>query len=325
MKMVAICLWLTLALSQTAFAGEARSEEEKTFSINPGGSVSLTGDDGNIRVQAWEKPEVRLKITKLVWHPDKERAQELLDELEVEVTHSEDRLRIRERDLKHDRHFRFSDLFDPDAWDGLGYEVDYDLTVPMEIDLQIEHDEGDIEIAGVRGRLRLTVDEGEVILNDLETIEADIRGDEVDVEASNISGASTVMYIRVDEGRVRLQDGRFQRVDVRSDEADILLENMSLSKCDLETDEGDVEAQLEIISDGECRIQTEDGDVLLTLSEAPNLKFTGETREGRIRSDFSASVERWRNEGEKVDMTLGDGQARVDVYTHEGDIIIRRR
>lgn len=199
---------------------------------------------------AWDKQEVHLTITKRVRHPDKQRAEELLADLEVEISHSKDRLQIRERDLEHDHNFRFSDLFNPDAWNGLGYDVDYDLMVPTEIDLRIEHDDGNVDVSGVRGRLRLTVDEGEMVLNDLGAIEADIRGDEVDIEVMDITGASSTMYINVDEGRVGLQDARLQRVDINSDEGDILLENVTLSKCALETDGGDIEAQFEIVSDG---------------------------------------------------------------------------
>lgn len=325
MKIVTMCLWLILAFNQIGFAAEVRSEEEKTFPMKPGGSVTLIGDDGSIQVAAWDKQEVQLKITRRLWHPDKARAEEWLADLEVDISHSENRLRIKERDLEHHDDFRLSDLFNPDAWGGLGYEVDYDLMVPTEIDLRIELDEGNVDVTGIRGRLRLTLDEGEVVLSDLESIETDIRGDEVEVEARRIRGDSTAMYIRYDEGRVRVQEARLQRLDIRSDEGDILLDDVTLSRCDLESDDGDIEARLEITVDGDGRIQTEDGDVLLTLSESASLTFTGETREGRIRSDFAASVERGRYEGERIDLTLGDGQARFEVYTHEGDIMLRRR
>lgn len=315
---------LSVALNQAVFGGEVSSEEEHSFPVKATSSVILNSDDGDIHLEAWDKEEVHLKIIKRVWHPDRERAQQLLDELEIDISHTTGRLRIIEKDLEHSRNFRFSDLFNPDAWDGLGYEVDYELMVPAEVDLRIEHDEGRIEITGLRGQLRLALDEGTLLLNDLETSETDIRADEVDIEANNISGTS-MMYIRMDEGRVRVRKSRFQRLDIRGDESDILLENITLTECDIETDEGDVEADFEILSEGDCRVQSEDGDILLTFSDRANLKFSGETHEGRIRSDFKAAVERRRNDGERVDFTLGTAQARVEVYNHEGDIILRKR
>lgn len=315
---------LIFAFSQILIAKEIKSVEEKTFPMKFGGSVTVVGDEGNITVKAWDKEEVYLKITRRVWERNERKAEELMAELEVDIRHSGNRLFVKEVDL-HDRHnFRFSDIFNRDKWNR-NYQIDYELTVPKEIDLKIENDEGDVDVTGIAGRLKLNIDEGNLFLQDLGAVQADIQIDEGDLECRNVQGSTSTFYVHVDEGAVRFTECQFAEFEVKSDEGDVVLTKLTVKDCDLDSDEGDIEADIKILPEGRCRMQTDEGDILIRLPEVPNLKIRAETAEGRIRSDFDVSIRSWGDDGEKMDAVLGQNLARLDVYADEGNIIIKRK
>jgi len=63
-----------------------------------------------------------------------------------------------------------------------------------------------------------------------------------------------------------------------------------------------------------------DVDLDIRVPEDFNAQLRFQAREGRIRTDFPISVRRWGDEGEKLDDVLGEGLARLSVYTEEGNI-----
>ncbi|MFQ5636477.1 MAG: DUF4097 domain-containing protein [bacterium] len=296
--------------------------EEHTFDIKPGAKIILIGDEGNIVVSSWDKNEVQLKITKRVWERSQKRAEKLLDELEVTIDHSPNRLFIRERDIHKNRR-DFWDLFDSDKW--TRYQIDYELSVPEEIDLNIENDEGDVEVEGISGRLKCQVDEGNIVLNDLSSVRIDVDLDEGHLICKNIQGKHSSLFADIDEGFVRLSNSEFKELDINSDEGDLILKNLVIEYCTLSTDEGDIEATMELAAEGRCKMKTDEGDIHFVLPENVDVELRLETAEGRIRSEFPVSVRRSGDDGERVDDRLGQGLASISAFTDEGNIILAKK
>lgn len=319
-------LSLTFFCMSSSYAGEVKSVEEHSFKIRRGGYISLVGDDGYIKINSWNKPEVSLKITKRVWARDRKRANELLDEVKIDIKQSGDRLDIREPDLGD--HFRFSNIFHSDKWRRhFELQVDYDLMVPENINLDLENDEGNIEITKITGRLTVQIDEGDIMLSDSGPLEIDIRIDEGDLVCKNILGANSTLDVNLDEGSVRLSNAEFSTVDLTSDEGDFILDQLIMKDGEFLSDEGDIEADMRLLAGGRCRIRTDEGDVFVRIPEDNAVQLRFEAREGRIRSDFPVSIRRWGDDGEKLDAVLGQNEAmaQLSVYTEEGSIILKNR
>ncbi len=318
------CLFTcTLFFCQSLLGGELKSEEEKTFKMKSGGSITIIGDEGSIRIHSWDKQEVYLKITKRVWDRNSRRAEEIMENLEVEIEHSDNRLYIREIDAHEN--FRFSNIFHSDKWRRHSeHQVDYDLRVPREINLKIENDEGNVEITEITGSLRLRLDEGDVFLNNLESSKIDVSLDEGDLVCKNARGASSTLFVNIDEGSVRLSNCEFATIDLESDEGDFILNGLVIKDGDLQSDEGDIEANFSLLADGRCKMRTDEGDIFIRVPEDFNAQLRFQAREGRIRTDFPVSVRRWGDEGEKLDDVLGEGLARLSAYTEEGNITLKK-
>jgi DUF4097 and DUF4098 domain-containing protein YvlB len=90
-----LCLTRVAALALVAGLGLASAayteEVHQTYPLTPTGSVSLSNVNGNVRIQAWDRNEVKLDAIK------RGDTKETVDEVKVEVESSADRIRIRTR------------------------------------------------------------------------------------------------------------------------------------------------------------------------------------------------------------------------------------
>ncbi|MFQ5676374.1 MAG: DUF4097 family beta strand repeat-containing protein [bacterium] len=319
-----ILLFVFSGAISNAFGREIKSVEEHTFKLSHGGSVTLIANDGAVVVKSWEKPEAFLKITKRVWARNTERANEILKDLRIDIDHSDDRLVIRE--VAGRDHFRFSSIFKSDRWHrDFEHQIDYELTVPNRINLEIENDEGNVEITQITGSLSVENDEGDVLLNDLESIEIDISVDEGNLLCKNVRGARSSLQVSIDEGSVRVSNSEFASLDLESDEGDFILNDVTLKEGDFQSDEGDIEADLRLLTGGNCKMRTDEGDIFIRILDDIVARLRLQTQEGRIRSDYPLSANKWGDEGEKLQGILGQGQpvSSLRVYSEEGNITLR--
>src|SRR6266571_8439157 len=80
----ALAAWLCLCLFGLAPAAEAaqlREVTERVFPMKPGGELDINSQNGRITVEAWNRPEARIQITRTVRANSETRAAELMKEL----------------------------------------------------------------------------------------------------------------------------------------------------------------------------------------------------------------------------------------------------
>jgi len=324
--LIGMAAFLLLPLRASAY--EASRVEEKTFRLSSGGSIRLEGGDGYVSIRSWDKEEVFLRMTFRAWGTNRRKAEARLQDIGVDVRHDRNWLEIREFDRKRHRRFHIFDIFTSEFWEGewRGTQINYELQVPKKVNLTIETDEGDVEIQEVRGSFRITTDEGNVELNSCASPEIEISSDEGDVTLTRLKGAKKGLrlYVEIDEGRLRIREAELQRLIVRGDEGDVLLAEISCSDLDVDVDEGDVEATLNLKGDFLCSIYADEGDVLLTVPRNLDAFVRLRALEGRVRSDFDLErIE--RAEGSEWRGQLRKGRGKLEVRTDEGDIILEKR
>lgn len=309
-------------------AYEVSQKEEKSFKIKFGGEVTVIGNAGYIKVKSWDKQEVQLRMVKRAWGRSRRRAEERLEEIEIEINHNGNRLLVRQVDRSR-RDFHFFDIFDPDRWrEGWWQvEVNFDLTVPKEINLRLENDEGDVEVSEVTGNITITVDEGRVHLENIVSNNVKIETDEGEITCYRVSSRDKnrgKISIDADEGRIRIDESKFRKMDLFSDEADLILNRIQILEGYFRTDEGDIELDMDVLKGGRYRIRSDEGDIFIVLPEDVRVSVNLESEEGYIRTDFPLSVKK-REEGERARGVIGKDRARLDVYTEEGDIALEKR
>ena len=316
-----------LFLSSISFSVEVKKTYEKTFRIDPGGHITVNGDEGFIKVDSWDKPEVHLKWTKQVWGKNKKQAEELLDQIEIRINHTGNRLYVKIIEPRHNRNFSFWDIFDPDTWSNHNFRspvVDFELTVPREINLSFSNDEGDVTVNSIIGDVDIEVDEGDIEISDVIFDDIQLFADEGDITGINLKNESGTITMEVDEGEITLDDVVTRRLRLNCDEGDATFNNFSCGSCNISTDEGDIE--LDILLQKNCRYQinTDEGNVYFYLPDNPDVRFDLETEEGSIRTDFDLKIKK-RDDGQRCHDSLRNGSSLIKANTDEGYITVRKR
>ena len=154
--------FLIIFPTQYLWGYETSKTEEKTIPFHSGGKVVLKVNDGDIHIRTWERNEVVIRMTKHAWSSSRHKAEKRLQDLRVEIREDEDLLTIRE--LHRNDNFMIFDLFSNDFWQGQWHkkQIDFELDVPRQTNIQIDIDDGDIQIEGIEGKLWIESDAGNI-------------------------------------------------------------------------------------------------------------------------------------------------------------------
>ncbi len=307
---------------------ELTKTEERTFDFSPGGKVQVTGDAGFIRVESWDKNEVFLRYTKRVWESRRRDAERRLEDLQVEINDQPGQLSIRQIPEFQEKNRDFFDLFDPDRWGHTRHSarIDFELRVPRQCHLILESDEGDVTVRAIDGEVRIDSDEGNVEAENLSHGDVSVQTDEGEIECRNLQLDDGRLSLGSDEGRIRASDIAARSVWGETDEGGFVLLRIDAGGGKLNSDEGDIELEAARFDEGTWNITADEGDVDLFIPANADAEVTLESNSGSIRSDFSLNrVSDKHDRIERHTGRLGEGRGRLEVYTDEGDINLRRR
>jgi Toastrack DUF4097 len=185
-----------------AEGAEARAVTERVFPLQSGGELTIESQNGRITVEAWNRPQARIQITRIVRANEEKRAQELLKEVQADVSVLPERISIKSRYPKRTENVGL--------WDVLGQRVTsmnihYYVQVPIDTDLVLQTSNGDLQIKGTSGDIDgQTVNGGIEVRSvsgpvDVSTTNGNIRlasvGGEMHAETTNGDVAAELMQV----------------------------------------------------------------------------------------------------------------------------------
>ena len=264
---------------------EAVEAEEHVFAVDGVPDVDLSTFDGRIEVRGWDRSEVRVVVEKRAAN------RERLEEIEIEIEQSGDRVRVAAR--RRDADGLRVTLSLGSNWRGARLIA----SVPYESNLHARTDDGRITVTDVSGTIEVSTDDGR------------IRG----------AGLSGSVRARTDDGSVRLQqiDGD---VAVHTDDGSIHVSGV-LAGVEASTDDGRivVGAAPGSVMSGDWDLHAEDGRVTVDLPDDFSGLLDLATRDGRIRVDdrFGGNAERG---AEALRRVIGGGGFALRVRTDDGSI-----
>ncbi len=305
---------------------QIEKDYEEEYDLDFGGEVKVEADEGYIRVESWDQPKVHIFWTKKIWAPTKEEAEKLLEKTEVRISTYKNGIHVQVVEPESLHNFSFWDLLDPDTWNK-NYRspvVNFELKVPSVVNLDLSADEGDISVKHVEGDLNVEVDEGDVFLTDIKFKKLDICSDEGDVKGVDLHNPNGKIVIEIDEGELRLENVEAGRIDFECDEGDATFKNVRCKYCNLTTDEGDIELDIDLQADDSYRVYSDEGNVIFYIASDTNAWLDLKSSDGRIRSDFPVKVTR-HDDREACYDKLGNGEALLKAHTDEGSIYLRKR
>ena len=264
---------------------EAVEADEHVFAVDGVPDVDLSTFDGGIEVRGWDRSEVRVVVEKRAAN------RERLEEIEIEIEQSGDRVRVAAQ--RRDADGLRVTLSLGSNWRGARLIA----SVPHESNLHVRTDDGRITVTDVSGTIEVSTDDGR------------IRG----------AGLRGSVRVRTDDGSVRLQeiDGD---VAVHTEDGSIHVSGV-LAGLDASTDDGRivVGAAPGSVMSGDWDLRTEDGRVSVDLPDDFSALLDLATGDGRIRVDDRFGGNAGRG-AEALRRVIGGGGFALRVRTDDGSI-----
>jgi DUF4097 and DUF4098 domain-containing protein YvlB len=167
--------------------------------------------------------------------------------------------------------------------------------------VHVETLEGDVEIRACGGEITLKSVEGDVV----------VQGGTGDLEANNMDGSISVFDF---EGQLYAE----------SIDGDITLEGITSSGVEAKTVDGSVYYEGTVADDGRYKLTSHDGDIVVRIPTNVNARISVATFDGEFESEFPIQLQ-GTQASRKFNFTLGEGGARIDLSTFDGNIQLLRR
>ncbi len=132
----------------------------QTVNFAPGGTIRITGFNGELNVEGWDRPEVQIQVSRTVYREDtpavREQAKKELEAIKLLADQSAaGRLVLSTVFPKH--------RFPASLLARCETNLDYRIMVPRSSKLEIQHGMGDVTIYDVAGDLQAQVRSGDIV------------------------------------------------------------------------------------------------------------------------------------------------------------------
>jgi len=262
---------------------------DTTFAVDPSLRLELHNRSGYIVVRTWERDEVRIRANGIY-----------RGAFVIERTSSS--LRVGAR-----------------RWDDDDDEIDFLLTVPASMDLDLATSDGDITVDGTAGEVTLRASDGDLM----------IRGGTGRISARTSDGRITAEGV---DGRIHLEssdgditvEGATGDITIDATDGTVELWEVDATSVQVDNVDGDITFDGVLAPRGTYRLSTHDGDISINVPESSDARVTLGIYDGDFSSNFSITFPQWPR-GRRVEFTLGGGSAELQAETFDGDISLMRR
>ncbi|MBI1968090.1 MAG: DUF4097 family beta strand repeat protein [Gemmatimonadetes bacterium] len=277
-----------MLLTLATLASLALAQETDTiFAVQPGTRLDVSNFGGEIAVRAWNESRVRIRAS----HSSRDR---------IEITVTGKTVSVRSAGRR-----------------GPSQLVEYDITVPPWMALNLSGVYTDISVEGTQASVAAETVEGDVTL----------QGGSGNVTLQSVEGAVTISDARgrVDahsvEGEIRIT-GASGEIVAETVDGDIVLERIESASVEANTVDGDMSYDGAIRDTGRYRFATHDGDITVAIPDRANVTVSVASFEGEFDASFPVQITEQRKR--RFSFTIGSGSARMELESFDGDIRLRR-
>ncbi len=160
-----------------ACAAELSKEFHEEFDANEKTVLSLLNKYGNIDVQNWDNPRIKIDVIVTVEHSSQDRAEKMLEYIDVVFTSGDNTVKAETRiDEKFSRSNNWNN--------GNDFEINYTVMMPKKVNLDLYNKYGQVSIDEVDGHANIEVKYGKLTVNKLS------RGNDKPLNTLNLAYAS---------------------------------------------------------------------------------------------------------------------------------------
>lgn len=278
------------ASSQKSWAG---AEVDVSKSAARDGIVRIANVRGEIDIEGWDRPEVRVRG----------EIDDLAEDLEFRVQGDETLIRVEISKLRG-------------MW---GDGSDLEIRVPSGSRLEIDGVSTEIEVDGVAGILMIRSVSGDVDIRGAES-GAEINTVSGDVDLDGGSGRTKVVTV---SGEITV-DGNATEVSVNAVSGDVELNLGAFDNLRATTVNGSVSVDGRLNSDGHIRAESVNGELTIRLDDPVDVRIDAHAGPGG-EIDNSLTRDEPRDVfPNQMELRSGDGSALIEVSTVNGEINLKR-
>lgn len=196
--------------------------------------------------------------------------------------------------------------------------VDFEITVPADMSLNLSGTYTEIEVDGVRGAITAETVDGSI----------DVRGGTGIITLHSVQGSVTLadatgrIEVNSINESVELSNVSGQ-IKAETTNGDVSLTGIKSASVEATTINGDVEYEGTVNDGGTYTFNSHNGDIRVSIPEGANVTLSVATANGDIDASFTLPF-RGTPERHRYTFKLGTGSARMEAESFQGDIELRR-
>ncbi|MFH0882863.1 MAG: DUF4097 family beta strand repeat-containing protein [bacterium] len=280
---------LLLATGMAQAKDEEKFDLDKSYSIDPNGTIYLTSNDAEVTIVGSDRKDVhvfveyRLDISGFGknWRNTP---------FGLEVTEENGNLRIRDEEvqitsvgiIRWNEHYVIN------------------IEAPSTVNLRLRFDDDNIRIRDISGDVSLSMSDGRAMLERMSGKLFELEADDGTIE---LDGGQGTLDVTIDDGSVYVTNGAFKEIMGR-------------------VGDGEIEIATKIFDDGRYRLHGDDGELLFEVLDGGG-EFNADFDDGHARA--SGAFKEMDRDDHYLLWSLPGGKARVDLRVNDGRINLRKK
>jgi Putative adhesin len=312
MKPSPFCLLAAALLAAAVPPAHAAIERtiEKSFAVQPGGSLHVESSAGEITVQASADPVVKIIVRERIRAESDVEADDILRRLDLTLEQHDNAVTATAEYPAQALGLHFG------SWPPV--QVDFTVTVPASFAAELRTAGGNIKVGDLAGTLQAHTSGGNIRLGKLGAdVDASTSGGNVSLDEGRgavrlrTSGGHILVERAVGPAELRTSGGNIKVV---------LAENTVQAS----TSGGNVQASLSGAIKGDCELRTSGGRVEATVAPIAAFNLDASTSGGRIEApDLTITHPETNRQRSRLTGVVNGGGPRLTLHSSGGNIEVR--
>jgi hypothetical protein len=286
---------------------------EKAFTVQPGGTLRLETQGGNIQVVPSSDSVVRVTAREKINASSEAEADELLQKLTLTIEQTGNDVSALSKYEERPIGFRWASSWPP-------VKVDFVVSMPASFASDVKTSGGNIVLGDLAGTVRARTSGGNIKLGKISAaIDASTSGGNVEL----VEGSSTVK-LHTSGGNIVV--GRAVGVtELKTSGGNIRIDSVE-NTLSASTSGGDVVAGLFGVTKGDCELRTSGGKVTATVDKTAAFQLDASTSGGRVSGDgLTITLNKGGQGRSQLKGDVNGGGPRLTLRSSGGDVAVRTR
>lgn len=300
------CIAVFLMVMSGISFGNIEDSVSKSFTVEPGGTLTLDSARGSIEVRGTEGNRVDIEIAREAKTEDKNEAEEIFAYLRFDFQQTGKDVAI--KGIKTtDSNKKMNKL-----------KVKFIVTVPQNYNVDLKTSGGSISVDDLQGTVEIQTSGGSLGLND---IKGPVTG-KTSGGSISIGRVEGDVNVNTSGGSIRIENA-YGPVKAHTSGGGITV-NEVMGTIHADTSGGSVKAYISQQPKGDCRLQTSGGSITVYLADDIALNVDAGTSGGSIHTEFPVTL-KGNISKKELKAEINGGGPELYLHTSGGSIYIKKK